>query len=163
MAEVMVATQELDESNPELFQLLLDSLLALNATEENSYSIYVSFQLHLAQYMGFALNFDECAETERKILPNEAADFVFSFSSGAMFAPEVAGVRIGFRLRSSAVEALQQLLKISVREAADISLSAGDRDQIQDFFAQYFSYHLERKFPQRVHNLRKISPSTSGL
>jgi DNA repair protein RecO (recombination protein O) len=163
MAEVMVATQELDESNPQLFQLLLDSLLALNATEENPYSIYVSFQLHLAQYMGFALNFDECAETERKILPNEATDFVFSFSSGAMFAPEVAGVRIGFRLRSSAVEALQHLLKTSVIEAENISLSAGDRDQIQDFFAQYFSFHLERKFPQRVHNLRKISPSTSGL
>jgi DNA repair protein RecO (recombination protein O) len=163
MAEVMVATQELDEANPQLFALLLESLLALNAAEENTYSIYVSFQIHLAQFMGFALNFDECAETERKILPNEAADFVFSFSSGAMFAPEIVGARIGFRLRSSVVAALQQLLKAPVTHAAEISLSPGDRDQIQDFFAQYFSFHLERKFPQRVHNLRKISPSTSGL
>ncbi|MES2766594.1 MAG: DNA repair protein RecO [Bacteroidota bacterium] len=161
MAEVMVATQELDESNPQLFDLLLESLLALNAAVENTYSIYVSFQIHLAQQMGFALNFDECAETGRNIIPNDAADFVFSFSSGAMFAPDIAGARIGFRLRTSSVEALQQLLKTPVSDAAEITLTSGDREQIQDFFAQYFSFHLERKFPQRVHNLRKISPSTS--
>ncbi len=163
MAEVMVATQELDESNRQLFGLLLESLLALNAAEENSYSIYVSFQIHLAQQMGFAVNFEECTESGQKIIPQEAADFVFSFAGGAMFAPQTAGARIGFRLRASVVEALQELLKTPVSGAAEIVLNPGDRDQIQDFFAQYFSFHLERKFPQRVHDLRNISTTTNGL
>ncbi|HYF04253.1 MAG TPA: DNA repair protein RecO [Patescibacteria group bacterium] len=163
IAEVMVATQELDEANHELFELLLQSLKALNAAEENPYSVYVSFQLHLAQSMGFAINLYEYTETDEKISLEDAADFVFSFANGAMFSPRVLGARIGFRLRSTVVGALQFLYDTPLERAGEIALSQSDKDQIQDFFAQYFSFHLERKFPQRVHNLRKISPSISGL
>jgi DNA repair protein RecO len=166
MLEAVYTTQHDEEHNPELYALIKSSLAALNALpndKPSEYTLLVWFQVRLAELLGFALNPHLCAETEEIIDPTAAPEFTLSLGDGAPFAPVVAGTaqaprRDGFRVEAGTLAALQRLSEYSLEAVATVAtiiLSARQQQQLGDFFALYYKFHLDRSITSRTRNFMR--------
>jgi DNA repair protein RecO (recombination protein O) len=169
MLEAVYTTQHDEEQNPELYTLLKSSLVALNALPTDKHTeqtLVLWFQLRLAEVLGFALNPHYCADTGDEILPDAAPEFIISLSDGAPYSPETVRLRgsvksgtggstsvHGFRMEAGTLAVLQRLRELplaSLDAVAALVLSARQQQQLGDFFALYYKFHIDRGIASRT-------------
>jgi DNA repair protein RecO len=161
MLEAVYTTQHDEEQNTELYTLLKSSLTALNAlpTEKTTeQTLLIWFQLRLAELLGFALNPHHCADTGEAITPESAAEFTVSLADGAPYLPVVVTARgsanlNGFRMEAGTLAVLQRLSSLSVEQVESVAalmLSARQQQQLGDFFALYYKFHIDRGIVSRT-------------
>ncbi len=153
MLEAVYATQFEQEKNTELYNLLKFTLQALNIAEHNEHSLLVWFQFWLADVLGFALNPRQCADTDERISPEDAPEFILSLADGAPFSPVLNTRRDGFRIEAGTLAILQRLSDLDTAQVARvtmISLSPRQKQQLDDFFSLYYQYHLDRRITDRT-------------
>ncbi len=140
VCEAIMLTQPIAEKNSGLYELLRSTLIVLNDAQHNVYSFFAFFCIHLAEIMGFMLDFslDEVEDSASK-------DVYFSFDNGAVLAHVNMPGSHSFRIARSSVEKLATLSMISVMQVDAVTLSVAERREIHHFFVQYFSYHLEKR------------------
>lgn len=153
IAELISVTQEPEEANTAIFRLLCSTLELLNMASGNEYALLTAFQIQLSTIMGFAPNFSVCFETGNDVVVTEVGEFIFSITDGSVMIPELGQYREGFRFEPSALIALQQISGCTLSETLGISLSEQQKVQIHDFFAQYFGFHLDKRFQYRTQKL----------
>lgn len=156
--ESIINTQLDDEKNLQIYNLLKNSLLALNSAEKNEETLYFVFQVRLAEIMGFALHPSHCPLSQEEVVPMQADEFTLSLADGAPFSPAFGEHRSGFRMDSETLAILQRLVLIPIEKAVEIMLSAQQSAQLQDFLASYFQLHLEKRIAFRTQRfLRELS------
>ena len=101
------------ESNEDIFDLLKESLLALN-DREIDIPILWYFEINLLRQIGFEIDVDN---------------------------PE--GIGKGERLRGEALELFEQLEDIDLSEMKAEQFTRGTFKKINRFFEKYFEYHIE--------------------
>lgn len=153
IAELVSVTQELEEVNVPIFRLLASSLELLNSATGNEYALLVAFQIHLAGIMGFAPNFLICYETGERVIPMDKGEFVFSITDGSVMSQEIGQYREGFRFEPQTLYVLQCISECSLGETLSIELNEQQKSHIHDFFAQYFGFHLDKRFHYRTSKL----------
>lgn len=153
LVESVSATQVNAEQNNALYELLKHSLVHLNAAGYNLYSYFAAFNLHLAEIMGFMIDFSHCAETQVPIVAEAHPEYYFSFADGAPYSPHEASVRSGYRLRGDTIAILQRIAATELSDVQSISINEQQRSEIQHFFTNYFSFHLERRFVYRTERM----------
>lgn len=153
IAELVSVTQESEEVNIPIFRLLCSALELLNAASGNEYALLVAFQIRLAEIMGFAPNFSICFETGEMVIPSDTGEFIFSITDGSVMVPEIGQYREGFRFEPQTLQELQRLAVCTLAETFTISLTEQQKSQIHDFFAQYFGFHLDKRFHYRTQKL----------
>ena len=150
ICEALLITQPVGEKNTSLYQLLRSTLIVLNSASTNLYSFFVFFCIHLAEIMGFMIDFG--VEDEELLMQNEG-NVYFSFENGAPISTISLPGAQSFRLRRTTLELLQRVASTSVMQIADINMSEQEQREIQHFFVSYFSYHLEKRVVFRVEHL----------
>jgi DNA repair protein RecO (recombination protein O) len=153
IAELISVTQEPEEANAPIFRLLCSALELLNTASGNEYALLAAFQIHLATIMGFAPNFSVCFETGEQVVTSGIGEYIFSITDGSIMTPEIGQYREGFRFEPETLEILQNLAQCSLAETLRHSLSEQQKSQIHDFFAQYFGFHLDKRFHYRTQKL----------
>ncbi|MBI3259396.1 MAG: DNA repair protein RecO [Ignavibacteriae bacterium] len=153
IAELVSVTQELEEVNAPIFRLLASTLELLNSASGNEYALLVAFQIRLAEIMGFAPNFLICFETGERVVPLEKGEFIFSITDGSVMSPEIGQYREGFRFEPQTLHILQRLSECPIAETLNYELTELQKSHIHDFFAQYFGFHLDRRFHYRTSKL----------
>jgi len=153
IAELISVTQEPEEANAAIFHLLCSTLELLNRAIGNEYALLTAFQIQLSALMGFSPNFKLCFETGKEVVVSEIGEFIFSITDGSVMTPEIGQYREGFRFEPLVLEALQQIACCTLPETLEIRLAEQQKAQIHDFFAQYFGFHLDKRFQYRTQKL----------
>ncbi|TAE34193.1 MAG: DNA repair protein RecO [Candidatus Kapaibacterium sp.] len=161
MCEIIYASQIHEEQNTDVYQLLKSCLLALNTIEDGAESsLLVWFQIRYASVLGFALNPSICAASGESVLvqylpeaessPHSEKEYIVSLADGAPFSEVYARINTGFRMRSATLHALQTLYATSLENVGQYRLTAQQISQLDDFFALYYQFHLERSLADKT-------------
>lgn len=153
IAESVNATTHADEQNPELYELLKKSLIALNSAKQNTYAYFVWFTLQLADVTGFMLDLHKCAQTQLPIVAEPTPEYFFSFADGSPYSRNEATVQSGYRLTGEALGLLQTITQTKQADLENVPVSEQLRNEIHHFFTNYFSFHLERRFVYRTQKM----------
>ncbi len=146
--EAVETSQDSGEANLILFNLLTSALDALNSTTHNEYSIVVSFQIQLANLMGFALTMNRANISEPR------SEYLFSFADGAILSENDYRVPASsWVFDASEYDALNTLSYCSFAEAAEVEQSIVQKEKIHNFLVQYFKFHLVKSMRHRTHTL----------
>lgn len=148
IVESISQTHHENVPNEELFDYLIDTFRTLNSAEQNEFSIFVAFQFKLAESLGFWIDFDADHVNDPNIR------YYVSLANGAPAAPGQGERVFGFDFETLA--ALIQIFRLPLANACDVILSTRAKNLICDFFVQYFSFHLEKKFCFKSYNLLTV-------
>ncbi|MBL7997202.1 MAG: DNA repair protein RecO [Candidatus Kapabacteria bacterium] len=156
IAETVSNTQHDAEQNTALFDVLRDTLAALDAAEKNLFGYFASFNIRVAELMGFMIDFSSCADTQTPIVAEEHPEYYFSFADGAPLQPDGITGGSGYRLGANALGTLQRIALSPTAAIEQIDIDALAKSEIQNFFGNYFSYHLERRFVYRTESITAV-------
>lgn len=148
IAESIIYSMDEKESHPELFDYLIKCIELLNKLDDNPFSVFVAFQFKLAEALGFFLDFTLGRDTNI----NYQKKFLFSIPDGAPVELNKPSGRV-FALSADTIRVLDLIYKLPLEESINIATTNADKNQINDFFVTYFSYHLEKKFTYKSFNL----------
>ncbi|MGA1435008.1 MAG: DNA repair protein RecO [Candidatus Kapaibacteriota bacterium] len=146
IVEILSITQEPEEPNPEIFDIALYSLIALNEgrCNESPYTIVLLFLMQLAKAMGFGMNVQSCSATGEII--NSDEETVFSFEKGG-FLSDAASKPQGecILLNSTAVGILQELDHASLKTCT-LHIPLQEQITLFQLFQRYFSMHSHKSY-----------------
>lgn len=133
MCELVMRTQELDQADDEIFDLLRKALdVADGLASELVYSVSVAMRLRLAEVMGFGLDRAACPETWQTVMI-DVTDGTASQHGG------------GIRLSRTAWDLMSGSLRGRWMSAAEpVQL------EIESFISIYFSHHLDARITSRT-------------
>lgn len=140
--EALANTQIIHHKSEELFDFLLLTLINLNNSVKNYYSVFYFFLIQLSKFLGFNLEFSEKFDMENI---NQNLDFVFLSLSNNIASIHDAGYKC-FKMK---IDTYKFLKNLSMTESGNILNGECDQlmtSSLNQFFLQYFSYHTEKKF-----------------
>jgi DNA repair protein RecO (recombination protein O) len=144
-----------EERSPAIFQLLIETLAALDASSKN-YEMYLqAFQLRLAVLFGYAPNFETCGECGKPVLLGATEkQVVFQIVRGAVFcneccAPHRSPAGLDDPDNSFLILSIQGLQLVRHHLSASLSLLSTFiydehvRNEIGELIRLYLRYHFD--------------------
>jgi len=138
LMESVLQTQEQAHANTELYDVLKEKLIKLNSIEIHPFTIFVSFQIKLAELMGFGIDFSGVNGSRRKL--------TFFFPEGNFLADNAYDLENSFVLQRNSIDIIKNIWNKEADVFNSIIIDYSTIEQIVNFFSRYFSYHLEKKF-----------------
>lgn len=133
MTELVVRTQELEQPDEEIFELLRKALEVVDGADaEQAYSVCVAMRLRLAEVMGFGIQKTPCPETWQNV-SIDVTDGTISQNAG------------GIRMSRPAYELISQSLRGKWQAARET-----EQLEIESFIGLYFSHHLDARITSRA-------------
>lgn len=134
------------ESHPQVFDLLVNCLTAVDGEHERPENVLPHFQLQLADELGFSPSFEK-----------EDVEAV-SATGGSLFLPDgaIGPVTVGrdFRVASrSALRAFAVFSRASLSSAMRMEIREPVSREVQDLIEAYYRFHVETQFPMRAANV----------
>lgn len=143
IVESVNVTQDNHDPNPEIFHLLTDTIIRLNELPENPFSLLYLFLIDLSEIIGFALDFSEINQILNVQKCNENQKIIFSFDNGAFTMSQTGNSLFAFNNRT--VQFINNLTILPLEEILKLKTDNLVINELNEFFNQYFSYHLDRK------------------
>lgn len=138
--EAISQTQPQRAPNEELFDFILKILHLLNQKENNPYSIFVAFQMKLANLLGFNMDM----EIDPADDPDPAdSNYYFSIENGRISRSSGPGT---FPLNADTALWLSDIASLPTENAGQIEFATRWKKPITNLFIRYFSFHLDKKF-----------------
>jgi DNA repair protein RecO (recombination protein O) len=144
-----------EERTPAIFNLLVETLSALNASTKNYETYLQAFQLRLAALFGYAPNFDTCGQCGKPILiSNGEKQVEFQIVRGAIFcnaccAPNdsmVHGSDQSIAFTTLTVQGLQivrRLVHAQLLSLSNLEYDARIGNEIHELLRLYLRYHFD--------------------
>jgi DNA repair protein RecO (recombination protein O) len=138
-----------------LFELLGETLSALNSSHKNYSSYLQAFRLRLASLFGYAPNFEVCGECGNPlVLGNGEKEFAFQVSHGAVFCnrccmPNNSSIGIGnqsnafISISTEGLQIIRRLLHAQITSLGNLEFDAQVGNQIDELLRLYLRYHFE--------------------
>jgi len=145
LMESILQTQEQDHANPELYEALKEKLIKLNTIEIHPFTIFISFQIKLAELMGFGIDFSG--------INGSSEDLTFFFPEGNFLKEKVYDLENSYILHSESIDIIRNISNKKADIFNSLIINYSTIEQIVSFFSRYFSYHLEKKFYYKSINL----------
>lgn len=141
-------TANANEKNEELFNMLVKSIILLNENIENPFSLFVHFQLQLAEILGFGL------ELTRDILYMESEEdtgtgYSVSLQNGGIINARNTQSKDSFRLNAGIINRLIKISGDIPENSSGIWFSEKTKSLVVNFLSQYFGYHLDKYYSFR--------------
>lgn len=149
MLESVSQTQDEGAANEELFDLLISSLHLLDEICDNPFSLFVAFQLYLAELSGFAID-PHSVNDQIDNFENGKVDF--SLQNGSFDTSNGKNSEI-ISIKRSSFEILRKISTLSYEESSKVVINQKNVKDLLDFFVRYFSFHLEKKYWFRTYKL----------
>ncbi len=138
MMESIIQSQENDHANYELYDLLKNKLNKLNSIEIHPFTIFISFQIKLAELMGFGIDLTGVNGNQQIM--------TFLYSEGTFLAKNAYDLENSFILNKNSIEIIKNIYNKNGAVFNGMDIAYSTIEQIVNFFSGYFSYHLEKRF-----------------
>ncbi len=133
-----------EEKNIPLFNLLVNSLTALNDAAANFTSILLCFEVRLAAILGFTPSFERCLNCRRDVMPDAAGEIQFHLTRGGILCEHcghVPGQKM--KLGRGSLEKLISLQHFSAPvEAEALAPGSSERREMESLLWNYLRYHV---------------------
>ena len=144
IVELVQALTEDAEPNALLFNVLVQSLLALDAADARAENVLPYFQLRLAAVLGFS------PDIQREAVEALGDDGgVLALDSGAI-APSGAAPKAAVRASRAALRAFAVLARADLGTVLRMALPDDTRAEVERLVDGYLRYHAEDAYPHRV-------------
>ncbi len=144
-----------DEKIEELFHLLKKSVILLNGNIDNPFSLFVYFQLQLAEILGFGMEL-----TRDMIYMDSDGDinkpYRVSLQNGGIIHHGAAFEKHSFLLDINIINNIIRIASDHPEGSSAIIFTEKMKNQAASFMSHYFSLHLDRKFGYRSLTLLNI-------
>ncbi len=138
-----------EDEHAALFELLVETLLALNAAERNSQSLRRAFTLRCAALFGYTPALDVCSECGRSMLAGEDFALVgFQPASGAVVCTQCrrkTGPLPGMvTIEGATLNTLQRFLSLPMEQIPAITYTERTGNELDETLRLYFRYHFDQ-------------------
>jgi len=147
IAESISTMQADNHINKDLFDYTTRALSLLNGLPNNSFNLFIATQFKLAESLGFWLQFDFMIDEGES-----SEKFAFSIEDGSP-APFASDGKNRFIINRDLAISLERIFKLSLDDVCSVELDMNQKKIAINFFAEYFSYHLERKIHYKSSSL----------
>jgi len=131
-----------NEANQPLYQLALDTLLRLEATED-PFSTIQYFELHLLDMQGFKPELFSCVRCRKTI---QAEDQFFSAELGGVLCPDCGPlIQKAQPVSLLAMKYLRHFQRSEYKKVAGVMIEEGVREEMRRLMQQYITFLLERR------------------
>lgn len=156
-----------EEKNPALFDLLVNTLDALNSSNKNYNNFLQAFKLRLAGIFGYAPNLEKCNKCGKTIDTSFGEKrFAFQTARGAIFCnrcytpadkPNILDVQYTIYTSCSApaLQILKRLLEAQMSSLGNIEFDARIGNEIDDILRLYLRYHFNGLKPSKSKEILK--------
>ncbi len=144
LSELCYLTLKDGDPHPDIYDILDESLKALDAAPANPLPLLWKFELGLFAALGFALSLNRCSQCGKELQPPFVGRVGFRFESGAFFGPECARERTETNgtLSTETFAALAFMSSHPMAMALKLSLPDSECRELQSFLGKYLSFHL---------------------
>ena len=143
IVELVYALMQEEDQNPQVFNLLLEVLGRLDATDAHAANLLPYFQLRLGTALGFAPHFDREAVDH---LPNQGG--FLTLDAGAIL-PFQAMAEAARRASRTALRAFSIFARADLDTVMRMRLSREARRETTILIEDYLRYHVEDAYPSR--------------
>jgi len=140
VVELVDRSVEDEESHPQLFQLLADTLTRLSNKSISSAVAYWYFHLHLLRELGFRPHVGECAICHDDL---EEGGFLGNQSPHLECLKCHPASQDSIAVTATIIDSIEDLLSNPWPETTAVTVNASDRRGLWDFLWRYTSYHIE--------------------
>lgn len=153
IVELVRALTEDEEQNALLFNVLVQSLLALDAAAERAANVLPYFQLRLAAVLGFS------PDLQREAVQALGDDGgVLALDSGAI-APPGSAPKAGVRASRAALRAFAIFARADLATVLRMTLADDLRTEVEHLVDAFLRHHAEDAYPHRV---SKVAEQMAG-
>ncbi|MBI5324220.1 MAG: DNA repair protein RecO [Ignavibacteriae bacterium] len=149
--ESVIQTLIEHETNKNLYVLLKNSLIKINNSKSDYFSIFCKFQLELSHNLGFSMKFDLDNINNK----SKSNDVLYSIENGYIVNEYEDKSKHIFRFDNEVINIINKIDSEELETVNKINIPVSFRKQIKDFFISYFSYHLEKPFGYKSFRLLK--------
>lgn len=134
-----------EEENGPVFDLLEQSIAAVNASERQTINILMAFMVHLFRRFGFGLDVDACLRCGRTLGSGDLTYGLLRLSDGKFHCSQCVQEeqQSGVRLNIGTLRTLKFLADNPVEKASGISMNQAMRDDLLSFLQSFLRYHIE--------------------
>ena len=133
-----------EEEHPAVFQLLLETLTALNGGTKNLVNVFYYYEIKLAALLGFAMVLDRCGVCGTEIGEGSGGRFGYNPARGSVVDERCGGnADRWIPVSLPAVRILQRLSRVAVGSVSGIEISDGCRKEIDSVLRAHFGAHIE--------------------
>ncbi len=158
--EMIEKSEDNDHANAPLFQLLLDSLTALDANERGLRNIVRAFQVKFISLSGFEPELAHCHFCKKEE-PDD--DNFFSLEHGMYSCGQCGLLKSGVWLSGTAIQFLRWFFQAPIQRAAEAQVSKATGEQLDAFLSDYLQYHIEQLYALKsVRHLKKLQNQFSN-
>lgn len=158
LIEIINRVMHDEEENEIVFDLLVDSLSALDNGDSSPRNTFAHFGLNLAKGLGFAPNFTNCLVCKRPIdLESEKKVYYVIEKGGPVCEKCSANLNEGFILSNSALLVMQSFVRLSAEAAAKADIDPVLRNELANFSFVYLKKHLDTL--KEIKSLRFLAAS----
>jgi DNA repair protein RecO (recombination protein O) len=140
VVELVERSVEDEESHPQLFQLLADTLTRLSDMQTSSAEAYWYFHLHLLRELGFRPHVGECAICQDDL---DQGGYLGNRSPHLECLKCHPATQDSIAVSGTVINSIETLLSNAWTEIKLESINASDRRGLWDFLWRYTSYHIE--------------------
>jgi DNA repair protein RecO (recombination protein O) len=140
------------DSNPAVFELIRESLLAMDQGKGDQ-EIFGIFQIRLLKMAGYALYLNSCLGCGKVV--ESIPDPVFSLSRGGIFCPGCLKVESGQRLSPGSVQGLRQAVQMNLPQVFRLRFSRTMVEEIEQLL-HHFSCQIMGKELGSTRYLKQI-------
>jgi len=143
MAELCRLTLKDADAHPEIYDLLDQALVALDKEPAQPLPILWKFELELLAALGFALSLERCAQCGKELKAPFSGRVGFRLEDGSFLGPDCEpGSQKDGTLAAETFAVLSSVARKPAAMLGRLTVSAAARREVQDFLANYLSYHL---------------------
>jgi len=143
-----------EERNPVLFNLLRETLSALNASSKNYTSYLQAFQVRLAAIFGYSPNFEICSTCGNPLMNGSSEkQFTFQVARGAVFCnrcirPSDSSLKrevdVAFiPISTQVLQIVRRLMNAQMDSLGNLEFDVQIGNQIDELLRLYLRYHFE--------------------
>ena len=144
ICELVLRTTEVQDPNPLLFEILVNTLKGLDSAQSHPQNYYWYFQLGLIKSLGFGFQTESCASCGKNAADFKGDRYPVSFESGGTVCEDCASSEtIRFTLQPETLKVLQFLSQKDLEKIGRLRPSIHAAREIEGLFSSYLKYHVE--------------------
>jgi len=140
ICEMLIKTQLPGEPNPELFNLLVHAVSAIETTPNSPFTVFLGFQLKFLDLAGLSPEIADCLTCHRKVV-NE--DVLFDPANGGLVCSDCASHQTGLRLSARSLRFLNWLRRSPFTELIGYKLPPEILTETEKVLMAYIQFHLD--------------------
>lgn len=134
-----------EEENAKVYELLVQSLKAVNQAEKNHLNVLLSFMVKLFGELGFGMNLGECSACQKRVDDLNVPHLFLRLSDGKITCSNCADAQhsSGTKINSGMWKSLYFLQSSQIEKSAALTLPSATKNDIIATLESYLRYHVE--------------------